>query len=87
MNRTNNYKLCLMDTTKVGKPRVVDRCLKASIPSSWEYMPPLGVEVHPYVFRRNGRTICVNIWDTAGDPRLIGSGDAYLSNAHLCVIY
>ena len=87
MNHPNTYKLCLMGPTKVGKTRVVAKCLGQPIPSSHQYMPTLGVEVHPYVFRRNGRNICVNIWDMAGNPQFIGLGDGYMIKTNLCVIY
>ena len=87
MNPPNNYKVCLIGPPQVGKTRVVYKCMGNPITQHHQYTPSLVVEVHPYMFRRNGRDICVNIWDMAGDPRFLGLGGGYLIKAKLCVIY
>ncbi len=45
-----------------------------------------GIQVIP-VQLQPGRTITINIWDLAGDPRYKGLGKGYLVKADLCVIY
>ncbi len=73
------FKVILMGPAEVGKTHLVIKT--KGVLRDANYVPTLGLEVHPLVFRTNNKTICLNIWDCGGDPRFRGLGIGYTRKA------
>ena len=73
----DTFKVSLVGDARVGKTSLVSYLLTDQIPH--EYVPTLGVEVHPVIY--NHRRF--NIWDTAGQERFGGLRDGYYIQSHI----
>lgn len=50
-----------------------------------KYIPTIGVEVHPVVFRVDDVPVCLNIWDTAGSEKFGGLRHGYYIGADAAI--
>lgn len=75
------YKLCLIGESGSGKTSYLHRCLTGDY--NQDHVPTVGVQVSS--FQLSG--IIFNIWDCAGDSKLIGLGESYYIGAHCCFIF
>jgi len=73
-------KVLFIGKAKSGKTRTIQSLL--STKKSRVYEPTNGVHVYTYN-TPSGKEL--SIWDTAGDDRYIGLGEAYYINADICI--
>lgn len=77
----NQFKIVVLGDGEVGKTTWAHRLLTRGEFLN-EYVPTLGVEVHPLRYRINGEDpIGFNIWDCAGVERFGGLRDGYYIQA------
>lgn len=53
---------------------------------SREWIPTIGVEVHPLTFNTTKGPICFNVWDTAGQEKFSGLKDGYYIRGQCAII-
>jgi len=73
------YKLVIVGDGGVGKTTFVQRHLTGEFRKN--YVPTLGVDVHPLLFNTNHGQIIFDIWDTAGQERFSGLCEGYAVGA------
>lgn len=72
------FKIVLVGSEQTGKSAYVNSALGLAFNDN--YVPTLGVNVHPVVFNTNYGHIIVDFWDTAGQ-------DAYYLEAQGCLVF
>jgi len=80
----NIFKLVLVGDGGVGKTTFVKRHLTGEFRKL--YVATLGVEVVSLEFQTNYGPIIFNVWDTAGQTKYSGLGDAYYLEAQSAII-
>jgi len=78
------YKLVLIGDGGVGKTAFVAQNITKEFTP--QYVPTLGVEVHPLNFRTTRGKIRFDIWDTAGQEKFGGLRDGYYIAADCAII-
>lgn len=78
------FKVVVAGDGGVGKTSLLHRLLTGNVVTT--YNATLGVEVHPYTFNVNGRTIRFNLWDTAGQEKFGGLRDGYYIEADAAIV-
>lgn len=74
------YKILLIGDEQSGKTSLLRRIITNSFDVN--YVPTLGVEVHPYRIGTPLDTKAIfNFWDCAGDERFVGLGRGYYKGA------
>jgi len=81
----NTFKVCFIGGAQTGKTAFLLRHLNGNFQT--DYIPTLGVEVHPLVFQTNGGSYTLNIWDTAGQKKFGGLRDGYYIAADAAVAF
>lgn len=66
---TPSFKVLVGDGC-VGKSSFVTKHLSGYFDT--QYIPTLGVEVHPIIFNTSKGQIRFNVWDTAGQENMVG---------------
>jgi GTP-binding nuclear protein Ran len=80
----NTYKICICGDANTGKTQFVHRLVSGGFDE--QYIPTLGVEVHPLKLHTNYGDFSLVLWDIAGDPRYSGLGREYFSNVNGAII-
>lgn len=81
----NTFKVCFIGAGGTGKTTFLLRHLNGEFQK--QYIPTLGVEVHPLVFHTTEGSFTFNIWDTAGQEKFGGLRDAYYLLANAAVAF
>jgi GTPase SAR1 family protein len=76
------YKIPFIGNNKSGKTKFLNSLIGETTQN--QYIPTLGLEVHPYVPTQN---MCFNIWDRAGDPKYKGFSSGYLLNSAFVIVF
>ena len=73
------FKILLVGDAQTGKSAY----LKKLVTGVYErdYSPTIGLAVRELQFETSAGQIVLDVWDTAGQPKLAGLGDAYYINA------
>jgi GTP-binding nuclear protein Ran len=82
--KIRTFKLILAGDGGVGKSTFVKRHRTGEFER--QYVPTLGVEVHPLVFTTTKGQIKFNVWDTAGQEKFSGMRDGYYFDTHAAII-
>jgi len=69
---------------QVGKSTFVKRHRTGEFEK--QYVPTIGVEVHPLRFHTNYGSITFKVWDTAGQEKFGGLRDAYYINGECAIL-
>jgi GTP-binding nuclear protein Ran len=77
------FKCVLLGDGACGKTTWINLLLQGEFTPN--YIPTLGVEVHPLTFTTSSDPIRFNVWDTAGQEQYGGLREGYYINAN-CVI-
>lgn len=80
-----NYKVVIVGNAQSGKTTYIRRLLTGEYTKN--YIPTLGVEVHPLVFHTNKGIVTFNVWDCAGDERYAGLDDGYFIGADAAIVF
>lgn len=83
-NALMRYKVVLVGDGGVGKSTYIKRHLTGEFEK--EYIPTLGVDVTPLMFKTNYGDIIFDIWDTAGQEKFGGLRDGYYIQAKGCIV-
>ena len=86
INRKMPFNLALVGPAKVGKTRMMHENLNDFILNvhTTEYVPTVGIEVHPYEFDGN----FVYFWDFAGNPKFIPANmDKWLKKCDVVALF
>jgi len=78
------YKLLLIGDGNVGKSTFVKRHRTGEFEK--QYIPTIGVEVHPLKFHTNYGPVTFKVWDTAGQEKFGGLRDAYYINGDCAIL-
>jgi GTP-binding nuclear protein Ran len=78
------FKVCILGNARVGKSTFIKRHITGEYDKN--YIPTIGVEVHPLVFHTTRGIIKLNLWDCAGEPRYCGLGDSYYFKADAALL-
>ena len=78
------YKVCIIGDAGVGKTVMVRKFLTNDFTN--QYLPTIGVEVHPFHFNTNVGAITLNFWDCAGNPKFAGIKEGYYHGADAAII-
>lgn len=78
------FKIILAGDGCVGKTSFVHKLLTGVFEK--KYIATIGVEVHPLSFKTNYGTICLNMWDTAGQEKFSGLKDGYYVQGQALVL-
>eukprot|EP01124_Arcella_intermedia_P025927 TRINITY_DN474_c0_g1_i1.p1 TRINITY_DN474_c0_g1~~TRINITY_DN474_c0_g1_i1.p1 ORF type:complete len:212 (-),score=22.29 TRINITY_DN474_c0_g1_i1:18-653(-) len=81
---TPTFKCLLIGDGNVGKSTFVRRHRSGDFTT--EYVPTLGVEVHPLRFHSGHGPISFKVWDTAGQEKFGGLRDGYYMNGNCAII-
>lgn len=83
MDIFREYKVVMIGNGGAGKSSIVKRlCFGEFSP---QYVPTLGVEVHPVRFNTNYGIVQFNVWDCAGQERFSGLRDGYYIQSDACI--
>lgn len=80
MSRTNPCRLVFTGSTGVGKTAIVERIVNDTF--SNENNPTLGVQYYDIEVEVDGKTVPIQLWDTAGQEKYRALARTYLRNAH-----
>jgi GTP-binding nuclear protein Ran len=79
------YKVCVIGDGASGKTALVSQLTAISAKTEQvfpvNYVPTIGVEVHPITFNTSRGLITLNVWDISGQERSAGLRDGYYINA------
>ena len=78
------FKLILVGDGGTGKTTFVKRHLTGEFEK--QYIPTVGVDVHPLKFTTNRGRICFNCWDTAGQEKFGSLRDGYYIEGNCAII-
>lgn len=81
----STFKIVLVGTAESGKTTFVTRHRTGKFEK--EYIPTLGVDVHPLIFHTNRGQICFNMWDCAGQEKYGGLRDGYYIAADGAIVF
>lgn len=84
-NNQNTFKVTLVGDGAVGKTAFVKRQITGEFEK--RYIPTLGLEVHPIQYNTSEGEVTVDFWDTAGQEKFSGLGDAYWLETKLFLIF
>jgi small GTP-binding protein len=77
------FKLVLVGDCGVGKTALVNRLIHPRSVTNM-YIPTIGVDVFPIVFKTTYGDITFNVWDISGKNE--GLTDGYYSGANCCIL-
>lgn len=77
------FKIVMIGDEEVGKTSLLKRICVREFDE--QYIPTLGVEVHPIQINTNYGKIQFNVWDCAGKKQLEGLAEGYYVNANACI--
>lgn len=80
----NTYKVSIIGDSGVGKSTFIHRFKQDKFIQ--EYIPTIGVEVHPCIVPTTNGPICFNMWDISGQEKLRGLLDGYLVGSDAIII-
>lgn len=83
-NTMNTYKVSIIGDSGVGKSTFIHRYKQDTFIQ--EYMPTIGVEVHPCIVHTTNGPICFNMWDISGQEKLRGLLDGYLVGSNAIIV-
>ena len=69
------FKICFIGGPDTGKTTFIQRHKDGQFVRN--YVPTVGVDVQSLIFHTNAGQYCLKIWDTAGQEKFKGLGDAY----------
>lgn len=78
------YKVIVVGDGSVGKTSLISRKILNEF--SQQYVPTVGVEIHPMLFDASEDKVCLNIWDCGGKPGNRGLEDGYYIDAHIAIV-
>lgn len=78
------FKCVLLGDGESGKSTFVRRHLTGEFTPN--YIPTLGVEVHPLTFATSHGPVCFNVWDTAGQDKFGGLRTGYYIQADCAIL-
>ena len=81
----NSYKVILIGDKKTGKTAYLDNIRYSTYNN--EYIPTMGVNVHPISLNTNYGEYIFKIWDTAGDDKYGGMREGYYIEADACIVF
>ena len=79
------YKVCLIGAARSGKSAFCRDALGSDFKEN--YVPTLGVEVHPLTLHTTIGDVMLNLWDIAGDERYGGLGDGYYIQSKAAIVF
>ena len=78
---SNRFKIILVGDAKVGKTTFLHRHLTGDFQK--DYIPTLGVDVHPLLFKSNYGSVVFDIWDIGQQ----GLFDAFCTGANASILF
>lgn len=77
-----SFKIALIGSSGVGKTSFIYKLLNC------EDKPrkTIGVDVHQIKLNIDGKNVCFNVWDRAGDPKIGGLRDGYFINSDAAIV-
>ena len=84
-NENKTFKVVLVGEAQSGKTTFLRRHLTGEYTKN--YVPTLGVEVHPLTFNTNRGFITFNCWGCAGDEKFKGLGEGYYIGADAALVF
>jgi GTP-binding nuclear protein Ran len=78
------FKCILLGDSECGKSTWVKRLIQGDF--TFNYIPTLGVGVHPLTFATSNDPIRFNVWDTVGQERYSGLREGYYINADCAIL-
>ena len=79
-----SFKIVLVGSAGVGKTTFLEMINSRTFNN--KYVSTIGVDVVSVSFNSNVGKITFEVWDTAGQEKLMGLGDGYYVNAHGAII-
>lgn len=80
----NHYKVILVGDGCVGKTSFCDKHISDTVRQ--EYIPTLGVNVHPIVLNTSHGDVCLDIWDVAGQEKFGGLRQGYYQGGNAAIV-
>lgn len=84
MEKIPTFKLLLVGNPAVGKTTFVKRHRTGEFEEN--YIPTIGVEVHPLTFNTTRGPVCFNVWDTAGQEKFGGIKEGFYLRGDCAII-
>ena len=79
-----SFKIVLVGNTGVGKTTFIERIKVGTF--NKKYVSTIGVDVVSISFNSNIGKITFEVWDTAGQEKLMGLGDGYYVNSRGAIV-
>lgn len=80
MTATNNFKICVLGSSGVGKTSIIKSLLGNEFEE--EGQPTIGVDFKSHNILVDAETVSLQIWDTAGQERFRSISKGYFRNAY-----
>nr|QBK86542.1 MAG: Ras-related GTPase [Marseillevirus LCMAC102] len=80
-----NYKVVFLGESRVGKTAFL--CRHTGITFNPVGSSTVGAEIHYLPLKIDGKNVQFEIWDTAGNPKMIGMQEAYYYNADAAIFF
>ena len=81
----NTFKICLIGGPNTGKTTFIRRHKDGQFLRN--YVPTIGTDVQSLILHTNAGQYCLKIWDTAGQEKFKGLGDAYYLHSDAAIAF